>query len=670
MAVKLQPTQWYPKDAEFSKKVTSSLIAPGEYTLHFDVKAGANANVKAGHIAIALGGHTISDDKTNLALSKTDEYIHLSYDFTITAADLEGETPTFNVEKSYLTFWYWPENQLAGDNFVLIDNVEIKAKDGADNLDMVGGTFEEYRYLEVTAADLVIEKIKSDNLLTDASFEGTILRFYEDMGDDYTKTSYDNWVCYWWAGSNADGPIDGTKNGFLTYAFNGLQAGVFCTLYQDVKVEKNTDYVLTMFIKKWGSTPGITVQGRDMSGTDTWAGEVFSQYIELTADYKQYSVKFNSGNRDSVRIALFVQSIAFEDNAGGVFFDDFNLMEDPDKNILGDASFEDTILRYAEDMGDDYSNTSYDHWVCYWWAGSNGDGAIDGTKNGQLTYCFNGLPAGMFCTLYEDVKVSKNTDYVLTMYIKKWGTTPGVTVQGRDLNGDDAWAGEVFSQYFALTTEYQQFVVKFNSGNRDSIRIAIFVQSIAFDSEANNIGGVFFDNFSLKRNFNLLANPSFEVDGLSYVDDMGDTYTNKSYDNWVKFCWASTGADAPLDGAKNGALTYCWDGLPANLFNTLWQDVKLEKNTDYVFTIYVKKWGSTPNITIQGRNVAGAEPWAGEIFDQGFTLTDSYKKITIEFNSGNYEEVRLALWVCSIAFDSEANNIGGVFMDYASLVKK
>lgn len=139
---KLQPYEWWPKDICMKKDCSGNIVNVGTYVIAIDVKLGPNVNVPNGKIVFALiynGGYrTIADINANIASCTTDGWTTIEYEYTITAED--------NISSgwSQLDFFYWPEVDLT-DNYVLIDNIRVYAKDDATktNLDgIAGGDFE------------------------------------------------------------------------------------------------------------------------------------------------------------------------------------------------------------------------------------------------------------------------------------------------------------------------------------------------------------------------------------------------------------------------------------------------------------------------------------------------------------------------------------------------
>ncbi len=141
---KLQPYMWYPNDIILKKDASGNIVNVGTYVIAIDVKLGPNEHVSEGKIVFALaynGGYrTIADVQANLANCTTDGWTTIEYEYTITAED------NINSGWAQLDFTYWPEVDLT-DNYVLIDNIRVYAKDDTNkaNIDgIAGGDFEKF----------------------------------------------------------------------------------------------------------------------------------------------------------------------------------------------------------------------------------------------------------------------------------------------------------------------------------------------------------------------------------------------------------------------------------------------------------------------------------------------------------------------------------------------
>ena len=137
VCAKLQPTAWYPKSVILKKDCSVDVVKPGTYVLAIDVKLGPNQHIPEGKIVIALvykgGSKTIANVAKNIASCTQDGWTTISYEYTVA----EGE---INSTYAQIDFTYWPEKDLT-DNYVLMDNIRIYAKDDAEqkNIDKKGG---------------------------------------------------------------------------------------------------------------------------------------------------------------------------------------------------------------------------------------------------------------------------------------------------------------------------------------------------------------------------------------------------------------------------------------------------------------------------------------------------------------------------------------------------
>lgn len=137
VCAKLQPTAWFPKSVILKKDCSVDIVQPGTYVLAIDVKLGPNQHIPEGKIVIVLvykgGTKTIANVAKNIGSCTQDGWTTISYEYTIA----EGE---INSTYAQIDFTYWPEKDLT-DNYVLLDNIRIYAKDDAEqkNIDQKGG---------------------------------------------------------------------------------------------------------------------------------------------------------------------------------------------------------------------------------------------------------------------------------------------------------------------------------------------------------------------------------------------------------------------------------------------------------------------------------------------------------------------------------------------------
>lgn len=141
--LKLQVSEWYPKQTGFSKDTGSRLTQAGTYVVSLDVKGSESVinSIRKAKLDIIYcfdgGTVKVSDGINNLG-SVSSEWITLEFEFVVPSG--------ISNKYSNFMFFYWAEDTL-DNNYLLIDNFKVYAKGDATktNLDEYGrGDFEGY----------------------------------------------------------------------------------------------------------------------------------------------------------------------------------------------------------------------------------------------------------------------------------------------------------------------------------------------------------------------------------------------------------------------------------------------------------------------------------------------------------------------------------------------
>ena len=288
----------------------------------------------------------------------------------------------------------------------------------------------------------------------------------------------------------------------------------------------------------------------------------------------------------------------------------------------------------------------------------------EGARTGNTWMClrFEWENYGIgFVTMSQEVNVKANTDYLLSLYVKKY-TTGGedvpMYVGYRNPNGADPFANIKDIQITNIGTEWQQVKLSFNTGDLTRINVAAFVQSRAFS-------GVFCE---------------YLVDDVSLVEVVHDggllkNATFESGSQWAIANWDILGGacletmnEGPHSGTNWVCLRYEWEGYGKD-FVTISQKVAVEKGKYYEFSFYAKKYstgGEDVPMYVGYRNPNGAEPFANIKDIQITNIGTEWAKYSFLFNSGDLTEITVAAFVCS-------RDYTGFFAEYliddASLVE-
>ena len=434
--------------------------------------------------------------------------------------------------------------------------------------------------------------------------------------------------------------------------------------YQTVNVTPNTDYVWEFYmaatggaqhafgvvagntVNDWKNT-ALPVTTTVLSGAITLTANTYNESALANADgsaadpnwtifgsdstWKHIKVEFNSGDNSSVSLAYVARS------AGrSIKFDDWALYKAPETSELVNGDFNAGTTGYSS------SGTTTFEVIA----------EPDNTSNKVLHVVGGG-------GYHQVVAVEPNTEYTWTFRMKDLGNTGTTKICVHPAN---AWTSMITSvsedssqAYSALADgvasvatydkTWQTFTIKFNSGENTTVKL--------WHNMWADTREVYMDDWKLykKPDVNELANADFE-NGLD--------------------CWSSTvqlKAEVVTDEIHGGtkALKLGAQGAWNNAF--LYQEVTLEKNTDYVWSFWFKcDPNTTANKILAGvRTTDGANLLPSTISSNGGFLdsalisftdlraanvsnnwhqgmtTSEWKKYTIAFNSGDFTSVYLTM---------------------------
>ncbi len=411
------------------------------------------------------------------------------------------------------------------------------------------------------------------------------------------------------------------ERGKITYAWlHDMVDGLPIGIYQDVTVEKNTDYYLTFNAaqSKLDAGRALTVGLSDPAakaegGEETdWTSYLAGQKCEVAGigEAQNYYVAFNSGDYETVRLRFETQYLVppADNQFGGFFLDDVSF-----KKITGEAALSlDLEAGIAEGLHN------------YVYIGDEGNTT-------QVTATVTNL-ADLGLT-EEDVTIEfaseANTD-VGTV------TAAGLVTAGTEL-------GPIVVTATAKATIGAQEVT-----GTASVKIrCIFPtdENVYLDAEEEDLPFV-------TTGENLLYNGDFEA---AAMDTSTSDHTQKA-DNWRSIIgtWMNTEEKAGLDGSTGGKITWRWQsGLTEDDFPGFYQDVKVKANTVYQVSFIVFNWAGVPN----GQNdlyVGYRDPNAKDIWtpvqefaiatpDIGVSVNpwENYTHVTAYLYTGGLSEIRL-----------------------------
>ena len=505
----------------------------------------------------------------------------------------------------------------------------------------------------------VVVKAADENLIVNGSFEtgeGAVAEGWEFIHPAFPEA--------------LDGNHDGARRVTMIYSADGVQPGWFPSLMQRVAVEANTDYTLSMYVLNWGTAAKqpLYVGYRNPNGADPYANIKDVCLTDIGTAWQKIEFTFNTGDLTDITVAAFAVTTAFDGtNVGGYLIDSVSLVKKTVENgggLLTNGNFENGIVNQ------DYGVTPNTSWSTISWAAALNEpaNAYEGNWLSQLAYANPALSQGEFPSLWQDVKLEKNTDYELSFYVKNWGVatypTQGLHVGIRDMASATIWdnidGGIVITD---ANGSYKKYTYTFNTKGLEDVRVAFFTPSIS----GGGFGGFHIDKVNLEKvDKNLLANSSFENGGapMGVYEETATNWTTMSYAGVL-----NEPANART-GNHMANIPYAFDGFVVNAFPSVWEDVAVEKNTNYKVSFYAKAWGGAVrgNLWAGHRNHLGATPWdnlSGLMLNQ--EVTGEYTKFTYYFNSGDTELARIAFFTCTL--DAAVVGAGGYQIDDVTVEK-
>jgi len=347
-----------------------------------------------------------------------------------------------------------------------------------------------------------------------------------------------------------------------------------------IAVEPNTEYVLSFDIN--GGTAGLYIQSNGANVLDPqWPGNNGGWAT------KEYS--FNTGNYTSINISFN----GCEAAAGVKYLDNIKLVK---------------VIEPSNDgyiINGDFETGVRNNWTVNGTASINGEAAKDG--NFGISFTGTGTWGDGF---FQTFAVEPNTKYVLTYDIK--------TVEGGA--GTLYVRGGPDKNEWAFTDDLD--------GNNNNLSSAgdWETQTVVFDSKSNTYvcvhfngaaGGThYFDNVSIAK----YVEPEVPADDILKNGDFetGDT------SSWVPMWDATTVMVAGHDSQYAAEVT-------ATLWNSLAQEIRVEKNKEYTISFWAKKGSGAPNVSVLVKDVAG-----NQNINQAHmnNVTEEWEQFSFTFNAG------------------------------------
>lgn len=395
---------------------------------------------------------------------------------------------------------------------------------------------------------------------------------------------------------------------------------------QTISVEKNTDYIWTLRMKKLDDQGPIYFDAIAEDGTtnlvtavsSSSAGAYTNMYNQRAAVdinnglWGTFVFKFNSGNNASVELMGDTWDASRE-----LYTDDWTLEKVPEPGELVNGDMENGTKGYVN-----AGTATFENIV-----------DPDNASNHILHLVGGG-------SYYQTIAVEKNTDYVWTFKMKDIGNTESTRILVYPENGTDNLITAIsqsgggyaslndgtYSSAATYNKVWVTFTVKFNSGDNESVKL--YHNTWAATRE------IYMDDWTLAEvpKVGAIVNGSFDKDTKGYTNMNTATFE----------------VIAEPGNTANSVLHLIGDG-------NYYQQVPVAKNTDYIWTFKMKDIGNIDSTRIYVHPETDSSNLITEISQSGggyaslndgtYASVATYNKawvtFTVKFNSGDNESVKL-----------------------------
>lgn len=168
--------------------------------------------------------------------------------------------------------------------------------------------------------------VDGGNLLNDSSFESPGTSPFTNP-----REVSDTWKTVSWAGTDKNGwGYQDNNNVYMIYSDSNLIAGEYPTVYQDVSVEKNSYYVVSLYAHTFGYTeqqPALTVGYRSPTANDSWLDLQKHAVEKVGADWEERYAVIYTQNYSSIRLMIQTESIWVDGTLGGYHVDNVRMFK-------------------------------------------------------------------------------------------------------------------------------------------------------------------------------------------------------------------------------------------------------------------------------------------------------------------------------------------------------
>ncbi|MBQ5911349.1 MAG: hypothetical protein IIW94_05015 [Clostridia bacterium] len=372
-------------------------------------------------------------------------------------------------------------------------------------------------------------------------------------------------------------------------------------LYQSVTLEADKTYKLSVWVKtenialQWDAAPGVYLAlsyNNNIVLAKSSSIKTDSDWTELTLTVKGSVL---SGNETSVQL-----DVVSEYFTGNVYIDDASITETTEQPAPGPGDEppttpEEDTAPLKNSGFEKFENGNFNHWT--FWKGNKGNTQLaqaDGKDGKAAKFVIDNDEN--IVRLYQEVKLDPTLEYTFSVWVKtentalQWPSAPGVYV---NLALDNAKV--LASESINKDSDWQQLKVVINGAVLTGKE-----WSVCFDIAAEYIkGNIYIDNATLEvtgkatpiaqpDEDEMLKNNSFEI------------YSAGNFANWT--AWKGNKGNTKfeqVDGRTGKGVKITVDNNN-NIVN-LYQELKLEKDKEYTFSVWVK----TENIKLQWPGAQG-----------------------------------------------------------------
>lgn len=421
---------------------------------------------------------------------------------------------------------------------------------------------------------------------------------------------------------NKETDADGVHSGNYSLKMTG-----YSDFTNNLQVKPNTDYIVYGWVKTTGANAYLRVRSlkNDTKALGSGTIKVLDNTVVRDKSWQRVYGEFNTGDNEKLLLWLAV------DDGGTAYFDDLVLQ--PKSSVI-DSDFESDIYPWKQIVDE---NANRKPPVL----------SREKAKTGTQSMLLDGTSAET--SVEYLMSVEKNKTYFLNLYTFAENAGGKVSVTGID---DITYQNATVREYKTINDWVNTFI-SFNSGSNDVMRIKItqnsggkaYIDAIKCSTDSQGI--VIPDSkitsldsklWALKEGGeNLISNGDFEAEPAAG-------------ESWNQNTFLTDGVTVSLNSAYQGA-----SGLHVELKSAtetqeriMW--VNVEKDTDYVFSSYVKgayisddnradlNFGLIEQLTYTYLNDGT------EICTLAPTCWDNqWHIIGCEFNSGNQEKIGIKI---------------------------